>query len=181
MLILMTTRLLGGRAGAFLLALALLAALALGLPGAARAQAVYKCVDASGVALYTDTRRPDCKALDLPSGGATTPIAGPARRAGAPPRGAAPAAAAPLDFPKVNTFQQRARDDDRRGILNDELRSEESKLGELRREFNGGEPERQGNERNYAKYQERAAHMKDDMGRAEKNIDALKREIGNIK
>jgi len=89
--------------------------------------------------------------------------------------------AAPADFPKVNTFQQRVRDDDRREILNDELRSEEGKLAELRRAFNGGEPERQGNERNYAKYQERVVQMKDSIGRAEKNVDALKREIGNIK
>ena len=41
--------------------------------------------------------------------------------------------------------------------------------------------ERQGNERNYAKYQERVAQMKDDLGRAEKNVEALKREIANIK
>ena len=61
------------------------------------------------------------------------------------------------------------------------MRSEERKVAELRREFNGGEPERQGNERNYAKYQERVAQMKDSVGRAEKNVDALKREIANIK
>ncbi|MDB5909509.1 MAG: hypothetical protein JWP34_3623, partial [Massilia sp.] len=102
------------------------------------------------------------------------------RRAEARPRAAMPAAA-PSDFPKVDNAQQRARDDDRREILNDELRSEERKLAELRREFNNGEPERQGNERNYVKYQERVAQMKDDIGRAEKNIDALKREIANIR
>jgi len=184
MLISMTTSLPGSRAGAVVLACALL----LGLPGlhiAARAQAVYKCVDASGVTLYTDIQRSNCKVLDVPSGGATAPIAGPARRAIAPARVAgaagAIAPAAPADFPKVNTFQQRARDDDRREILNDELRSEAGKLAELRREFNGGEPERLGNERNYAKYQERVAQLKDSIGRTEKNVDALKREIGNIK
>ena len=80
----------------------------------------------------------------------------------------------------MNTSQQRARDDDRREILNDELRSEEKKLADLRRDFNGGEPERQGGEQNYAKYQERVAQMKDNIGRAEKNIDALRREIANI-
>jgi hypothetical protein len=179
MLILMTTSLFGPRTRASALACA---ALTLALSGAAHAQAVYKCVDASGATLYTDTQRANCKALDLPSSGATAAIPGPARRAGAPARVAgAPAATAPLDFPKVNTSQQRARDDDRREILKDELRSEETKLAELRREFNGGEPERQGNERNYAKYQERVAQMKDNIGRAEKNIDALKREIANVK
>lgn len=87
----------------------------------------------------------------------------------------------PADFPKVNTSQQKARDDDRRGILTDELRDEEKKLADLRRDFNNGEPERQGGERNYAKYQERVAQMKDNIGRAEKNVDALKREIANIR
>ncbi|MGV3741728.1 MAG: DUF4124 domain-containing protein, partial [Burkholderiaceae bacterium] len=48
-------------------------------------------------------------------------------------------------------------------------------------EYNNGEPERQGNERNYAKYQERVASMKEDLNRTEKNIEALKREIGNLK
>jgi hypothetical protein len=182
MLILMTTRFFASRVNAR----ALLAALALALPVAAQAQAVYKCVDASGATLYTDTLRPNCKALDLPSSGTSTAIPGPARRGGAPARLAggavpSPATATPLDFPKVNTSQQRARDDGRREILNDELRSEENKLAELRREFNGGEPERQGNERNYAKYQERVAQLKDNIGRAEKNIDALKREIANVK
>ena len=178
MLTLITTRFFASRIKVSVL----LAALALALPGAARAQAVYKCVDAGGATLYTDTARPNCKTLDLPSSGATTAIPGPARRAGAPARVAgAVAPAVPSDFPKVNTSQQRARDDDRREILNDELRSEESKLTELRREFNGGEPERQGNERNYAKYLDRVAHLKDNIGRAEKNVDALKREIANIK
>jgi hypothetical protein len=179
MLIFMTTRIFGPRTTASALMPALALGLVLALPGAAQAQAVYKCVDPSGATLYTDTQRPNCKALDLPSGGATTAIPAPARRASPPARVAG--AAAPSDFPKVNTSQQRARDDDRREILNDELRSEENKLAELRREFNGGEPERQGNERNYAKYQERVAQLKDNIGRAEKNIDALKREIANIK
>ena len=186
MLILMTTGLFASRIKPSALLAALLVpfavAFALALPGAAHAQAVYKCVDASGATLYTDTQRPNCKALDLPSSGATTVIPGPAKRAGAPARMAGtPAATAPADFPKVNTSQQRARDDDRREILKDELRSEENKLAELRREFNGGEPERQGNERNYAKYLDRVAQLKDNIGRAEKNVDALKREIANIK
>jgi hypothetical protein len=49
------------------------------------------------------------------------------------------------------------------------------KLAELRREFNNGEPERRGDERNYAKYQERVAALRDSISRSEKNVDALKR------
>ncbi|MFZ3288512.1 MAG: DUF4124 domain-containing protein, partial [Telluria sp.] len=92
-----------------------------------------------------------------------------------------PPAATPSDFPKVDNAQQKARDNDRREILTDELRSEERKLAELKRDFNNGEPERQGNERNYAKYLERVEQMRDNIGRAEKNIEALKREIANIR
>jgi ubiquinone biosynthesis protein UbiJ len=66
-------------------------------------------------------------------------------------------------------------------ILTDEIRTEENKLADLKKEYQNGEPERLGSERNYAKYQERVATMKDDIARTEKNIEALKREIGQLK
>ncbi|WP_409269337.1 DUF4124 domain-containing protein [Massilia sp. BHUDP2] len=143
---------------------------------------VYKCVDDQGRVEFTDTSRKGCKALDLP--GYAPP---PAPRASAPipavrPMSPGPAAAvSPASFPRVDTAQQRARDDDRREILNDELRIEQKKLADLRRDFNNGEPERQGNERNYAKYQERVASMRAEIGRTERNIEALQREISNIR
>lgn len=84
-------------------------------------------------------------------------------------------------FPKVDGAEQRARDLDRRQILQDELRSEEQKLAAQRLEFNEGQPERQGNERNYAKYQERAAQLKENINRTQQNVEALKREIANIR
>ena len=159
--------------------LSILAASLVLATGAAQADTtIYKCVDADGRIEFTDSLKKNCKPLDLPSS-----IPAPAKARSGPGQGRAPTqtAAAPADFPKVSNYLQKQRDDDRRGILNDELRNEEKKLAELRREFNGGEPERQGNERNYAKYQERVAEMKDNIGRAEKNVDALKREIANIK
>jgi hypothetical protein len=166
---------------------ALAIAATLASPGAARAQStVYKCVDEQGRVEFTDTSRRGCKALDLPG-----LIPAPARRPAVPnpqqgtpaPRApAAPApAAGPANFPRVDTSAQKVRDDDRRGILNEELRSEEKRLADLRRDFNNGEPERQGNERNYAKYQERVAHLRDDLNRTERNIEALKREIANLR
>ncbi len=66
-------------------------------------------------------------------------------------------------------------------ILLEEVRTEESKLAELKKEYQNGEPERLGNERNYVKYQERVGQLKDELQRTEKNIEALKREIGNLK
>lgn len=157
--------------------------------GAAQAQTtVYKCVDGQGRVEFTDTNKKGCKALDLPGYipappvRNVTPAVPSAPRPASPPAAAATAtAASPADFPRVDTSQQRARDNDRREILNEELRAEEQKLAEQRREFNNGEPPRNGNERNYAKYQERVAQMREDIGRTERNIEALRREIGNIR
>ena len=78
-------------------------------------------------------------------------------------------------------IQQKARDTDRMLILTEEMKVEERKLAALKQDFNNGEPERRGDERNFAKYQDRVASMKDDVSRTEKNIEALKREIGNLK
>jgi hypothetical protein len=157
------------------------AVLGVALMGAAPMAAadIYLCTDSQGRRELTDNNRPGCKMLDVPGS-----IAAPPARKG-PSSGRAAAAATPTvtptDFPRVDNAQQKARDDDRRAILTDELRSEERRLAELRREFNGGEPERQGNEKNYAKYQARVAEMRDNIFRGEKNIEALKREIGNIR
>ena len=151
--------------------------------GAAAAQTtVYKCVDAQGRVEFTDTDKKGCKALDLPGYIPAPPARSAPAPAAARPNSPAPAAApSPANFPRVDTSQQRARDDDRRGILNEELRAEEQKLADLRKVFNNGEPERQGNERNYAKYQERVAQMRDDISRTERNIEALRREISNVR
>ena len=47
----------------------------------------------------------------------------------------------------------------------------------MRTEFNNGQPERQGNEKNYQKYLDRVADMKTAIARKEGDIGALKREI----
>jgi len=137
---------------------------------------VYLCVGENGQKEYKNTGiTKGCKKVDLPN---ITTVSAP------PPRKGVPAMAtskSPSDFPKVDNGTQKARDNDRRQILMDEMKTEEQKLADLKKEYNGGEPERRGDERNYAKYQERVAAMKDDIDRTEKNIDALKRELGNLK
>lgn len=160
----------------------LLAALALALPHLAQAQ-IYRCVDANGRPLYTDVKVGKCQLIDtgpsLPA--SSPPIPAPRPPSGAGASGSPAPSTSPANFPRVETSQQRARDDERREILGDELRIEEKKLADLKRTFNNGEPERQGNERNYAKYQERVASMREEIGRTERNIEALRREIGNIR
>jgi hypothetical protein len=81
---------------------------------------------------------------------------------------------------KVDPAAQRARDSDSRRILESELRREEEKLGAMRKEFNNGEPERVGGERNYAKYQERVAEMRAAIGRKESDVAAIKRELSKL-
>ena len=87
----------------------------------------------------------------------------------------------PANFPRVDRDAQRARDIDRRRILEEELKSEREKLFRLRSEFNNGQPERQGDERNYARYQERVARMQEDIERAEANISSLNRELAALR
>ena len=141
---------------------------------------IYLCVDAHGRREMTDVKKPGCKALVI-SGAIPAPPA----RAGAPRSGgnASPsvAAPAPANFPRVDNSQQRARDSDRRGILNEELRSEEQHLATLRRDFNNGVPERRLDERNASKYQSRVDDLGSSIKRSEANVKALKREIDGIK
>lgn len=136
---------------------------------------VYLCLDSHGNREYKNTgATKGCKRVDLP--GVTTIPASSVKKPVAQTVSAKPA-----DFPRVNDTVQKARDSDRKQILQDEMRAEEQKLGAIRSEYNNGEPERRGDERNYAKYQERTAALKDDLARTEKNVEALKRELGNLR
>ncbi len=149
------------------------ASLALGLgfgllAASASAQGVYLCTQPNGVREYRntgDTR--GCRRLDLEP---LSQIPGPALQA-----------KADTSFPRVDSQVQKRRDQDRLQILMDEVRAEENKLTELRKVFQHGEPERLGSERNYAKYQERVVQLRDDIARTEKNIEALRREISQLK
>jgi hypothetical protein len=134
---------------------------------------IYLCVDANGRRELTDSNRPGCKPLVVP-GTIPAPAARKAVTVSKP-------AVTPDGFPKVDNAKQRERDANRREILEGELRAEVAKLAQQKKEFNNGEPERQGNEKNYAKYLERVALMKENMSRTEKNIEMLNREIANIK
>jgi predicted RNase H-like nuclease (RuvC/YqgF family) len=137
------------------------------------AQGVFVCVQPNGTREYRNTGDiRGCRRLDTET---ISTIPAPTTNQ------QAKAGTMDSSFPRIDSQIQKRRDQDRLQILMDEVRTEESKLSELRREYQNGEPERLGSERNYAKYQERVAQMKDDILRTEKNIEALKREIGNLK
>ena len=67
---------------------------------------------------------------------------------------------------------------DARRILESELKKEEEQLAALQKEYNNGEPERRGDEKNFQKYQDRVVEMKASIARKESDIAALRREIG---
>jgi hypothetical protein len=81
---------------------------------------------------------------------------------------------------RVDAGAQRARDSDSRRILESELRREEERLAEMKLEYNNGEPERLGNERNYQKYLDRVADLKSGIARKEGDIAAIKRELSKL-
>lgn len=81
---------------------------------------------------------------------------------------------------RVDPVDQRARDSDARRILEAELKREEDRLAEMKAEYNNGQPERQGNEKNYQKYLDRVADLKSAIGRKESDIAALKRELAKV-
>ena len=61
------------------------------------------------------------------------------------------------------------------------MRKEEGKLAEIRKEYNNGEPDRLGSERNYQRYLDRVQRLKDDIARSETNIATIKKEIAAIR
>jgi hypothetical protein len=140
---------------------------------------IFLCVDEEGRKTFTNTG--DTKGCRRQDVGPVTTV--PAPRA--PPRNVVANGveqrATPANYPRVDGETQRSRDGDRRRILEDELRAEEDRVARLREEFNNGEPERRGDERNYARYQERVQRMQEDIQRGETNIVALRREIASLR
>jgi hypothetical protein len=81
---------------------------------------------------------------------------------------------------RVDPVAQRARDTDARRILEGELRAEEEKLAAMQKEFNSGQPERQGDEKNYQKYLDRVSDLRAAIARKQTDIAALQREIKKL-
>ena len=142
---------------------------------------VYRCPGPP--VLYTDALSPQeardrgCRTIE---GTPITVIQGRAPAGARPAGGTAGNAAARPPEARVDPGAQRARDSDSRRILESELRREEERLAEMRKEYNNGEPERQGNERNYQKYLDRVAEMKSGIARKEGDIAAIKRELAKL-
>jgi hypothetical protein len=109
----------------------------------------------------------------------TTPLAATPARASTAPRSTPTAARNGND--RVDASAQRQRDSDARAILEAELRKAEERLAQARKEYSNGEPEKQGIEsRNYQRYLDRVAELKAAVGRAENDVEGIRRELGRL-
>lgn len=153
---------------------------------------MYKCVDDSGHVTYSNAGGKGCRRV----------VIEPA--VSAPPPAAAPRPAqAGSAFPRVDGETQRARDDRRRQILEDELEAEASSLAAARESLAAqegmvAEGERSATQRcvptadggmnctavpggfNNAKREERLQPYRDKVALHERNIESLKREIERL-
>lgn len=132
---------------------------------------VYKCVDEDGHVTYTNTKpspKAKCSALSRDQRVSTVP----GRAANTP---------SPAGFPKVNSDVQKVRDNDRRRILEQELAAEQNNLEQAKKELADQEAIRTGDERNYQRVLDRLQPYKDKVALHERNLEALKKEIGNLR
>lgn len=142
---------------------------------------VYRCPGPP--VLYTDSmsaqeaKEKNCRTIE---GAPITIVQTP--RPAARPREGAPVASSPRGGGegRIDPAAQRQRDSDARRILEAELKREEARLAEMQQDFNNGEPERRGDERNNQRYLDRVADMRAAMSRKESDIAAIKRELAKL-
>jgi septal ring factor EnvC (AmiA/AmiB activator) len=136
---------------------------------------VWKCVEPDGRAHYTNIKKEtDGKNCTIVTKEVSVVP-------GAPPQQRPAAAAAPANFPKVDRETQKARDDSRRRILEDELAAEEKSLADAKTKLAEQESVRQGDEKNYQRVLDRLKPFQEAVERHERNIVALRKELSSIR
>jgi len=150
------------------------------LPGSAGAQPteIYKCVDRTGRPLYTSDKRDTAgKKCALVSREVNVV---PGQRPGA----GKPTAAASRElgrFPRETPSQAATAKGRQREILEKELSTEQTALVRAKQDLAEQQAVRMGNEANYARVEERLRPLKDNIETHEKNIEALLRELSNVR
>jgi len=135
---------------------------------------IYKCLDPNGRPLYTNEKKDTAgKKCELVSREVTVV---PALK----PPPAAPKAG-PSGFPKETPTERATAKGRQREILEQELATEQRLLAEAKQKLAEQETQRNGDERNYAKVLERLQPYKDSVETHEKNVEALRRELGNAR
>jgi hypothetical protein len=150
------------RAAALLMLIGLLAA-----PARAQVTEIYKCIDPSGRPLYTSEKRDTTgKKCELVSRQVNVAPSQPPR---------------PAAFPRESANDRSSAMARQRAILEQELATESQLLDKARQDLAAQEATRSGDERNYARVLERLQPYKESVETHEKNIEALRRELGNTK
>ena len=159
------------RIGQAVAAAALGALAALAAPMAAAQNTVWRCTDEDGRPHYTNVKE-EAKGTACKVVSETKVSTVPASQL-MTPRQTAAATPTPANFPRVDANTQKARDESRRKILEDELATEQRSLSEARTRLAdastaaGGDTARK--------------PILDSVDRHERNIAALQREIANLK
>lgn len=147
-----------------------------GANGGGSVTEIWKCRGADGRWTYTNDKREaekqKCEVVTRQINIAPPPPV-PRPRAAPPSR--------PGGFPRESAAERESRTATSREILEKELATEEAALAKAREELAAQESVRYGNERNYARVLERLQPYKDSVETHEKNIQALKRELGNLR
>jgi septal ring factor EnvC (AmiA/AmiB activator) len=129
---------------------------------------IFKCADADGHVTYSNVASKNCKKLNL------DPVNS------APAAKAATRTPTPAAFPKVDDNTQKARDTDRRRILESELAAEQKNFEQAKKDLAEQEAVRSGDERNYQRVLDRLQPFKDKVALHERNIEAIRKEIANL-
>ena len=143
---------------------------------------VFRCTGAVGGApeYINNAKEAQTRGCKVMEGGNVTIVQGSV----VPPKAAPVRVASATNSSATRTDgrpEQKARDSDSRAILESELKKAETKLAEQQKEYNNGEPEKQGIEgRNYQRYLDRVSELKDGIIRNQSDIAGLKREIARL-
>ncbi len=92
-----------------------------------------------------------------------------------------PAPSARSSFPRETPQAKASAKERQRDVLEGELASEQQQLDQARKALAEQEAVRYGDEKNYARVLDRLQPYKDNVDLHEKNIEALKRELSNIR
>ena len=138
---------------------------------------IFKCRGADGHWTYTNDRREGekmkCEVVTRQVNVAPAPP--PQRATGPAARGGRPS-----EFPRESASERSTARERQRQILEQELANEQSALAKAKQDLAAQEGVRSGDERNYARVEERLQPYKDTVETHEKNVEALRRELNNL-
>lgn len=137
--------------------------------GLAQADTLYKCTDSTGATTYTNQKTPGKTCTVLSQDKPVTTFQAPKTRP------------TPEGFPRVSSETQKNRDGGRRKILEEEMRTEQQKLDDAKKALAEQEGVREGGEKNYQRVLDRLKPFQDEVQLHERNVDALQKEIDNLR